>query len=134
MPPSDLTVLENGIWNFTLNESAKDLFRPLDSGLLRRYVWSYAKWLELVVEHKQWCETANREAGETAFLKKARNGELVPHPLFRLGKDLQEIIRTCETDLGLSPVSREHLHMEVQRKLFPGKFDDANEYAEFTRG
>ena len=132
-PASDLTPLETAIWNHTLNASAPGLLRPLDSALLRRYCWTLAKWLELIVEHRQWCESGNRGVGETTFLRRARNGELCPHPVFRLSKDLQETIRTCELDLGLSPMAREHIHMELQGKLFPGKSDEAGEYAEFPQ-
>jgi len=132
--PADLSPLERCLWEETIADSAQGVLRPLDRGLLRRYCWNYARWLELTVEHREWCEGGQRKAGETPFLRRAKNGAITANPLFRLAKDLQDAIRSCEIDLGLSPTARERIHLEAQRKLFAQEENAVrDEWTEFTQ-
>ena len=61
---------------------------------------------------------SERRDGETDQLVKARNGEVIPHPLYRVIRETQTQLRDQERDLGLNPVSREKIRASIQAELF----------------
>jgi phage terminase small subunit len=84
---------------------------------MRQYCWSLSQTLAAQGELRAWAE-APKKPGETPFLKKAKNGSLVQHPLFALIKDLREQVLKSECLLGLNPVSRERIRAGAQSAFF----------------
>ena len=126
-PPSDISDSEAVIWRHLVANQAPGVFRPLDTHSMRQFCWSLSQTLAAQAELRAWAE-APKKPGETPFMKKAKNGSLVQHPLFALIKDLREQVLKSECLLGLNPVSRERIRAGVQRELF----DNANDpWAEF---
>ncbi len=116
-PPSTLSAAEVIVWTHLLANQASGVFRPVDTGAMRDYCWFVVKIAEAQRELREW-ETAPKKQGETRFLRKARNGSLVVHQLFRLVNDLRDQVTKLESVLGLTPVARERIRASVQRELF----------------
>ena len=129
--PEDLTHGERVVWQHVLANQAPGTLRPVDLHALRRYCWDYAQLLEAQREHLEWCRS-KKKVGETDRLKRARNGHLVIHPLFRLINDLQKTIAASESTLGLNPVARERIRTGAQAELFDG-LNPSDPWAKFDR-
>jgi P27 family predicted phage terminase small subunit len=121
-PPPDLAEDEAVVWVYLVASQAPGVFRPLDAYAMRQYCWSYAHLLAAQQELRAWAQ-APKKPGETAFLRRARNGALVKHQLFDVIKDLKAQVAASEISLGLTPVARERIHAGVQGDLFPGSDD-----------
>lgn len=116
-PPAELSPAEVVVWETTLRLAAPGQIRPLDGGLLRRYCWTMAEAVKAMVDLDAWRKAPKRE-GETEQLVRARNGEMIAHPLFGLIGKLQKDLDKQEAALGLNPVSREKIRASIQADLF----------------
>lgn len=121
--PADLSPCEAIVWAHLMANQAAGVLRPVDTGAMRHYCWFYVQFVEAQAELRAW-EAAPKKKGETRFLRRARNGALVVHQLFRLVNDLRDQIGKLEGVLGLNPVSRERIHAGVQGELFNGRPQD----------
>lgn len=134
--PEDLTAEERAVWQTTVQLAAPGQIKPLDGGLLRQYCFTMAQFLRAVHSLREW-QARPRETwkeGETDQLIKARNGELIPHPLFRPIREFQAQLRDQERDLGLNPVSREKIRASLQRDLFDDPDRAFDRYAPRSSG
>jgi phage terminase small subunit len=128
-PPADLAPAEVIAWTETLANAAPGQIRPLDRPLLKRYVMTLCRLFDAMAEHRAWCERKDKAEGETNNLRRARNGELVPVPYLAIIDRLSDLVSNMESKLGLDPVSRERIHVGLQKEIFP---KDADEWVEFT--
>jgi phage terminase small subunit len=125
--PSGITAEEQMVWEQTLKLAAPGQIRPLDSGILRRYCWTMAHWILATVALEEW-KKSTKDFQETDFLKLARNGELIRHPLYSVIDSLSKGLDKQEPVLGLNPVAREKIRASVQIELFP----EANPFSAFN--
>jgi phage terminase small subunit len=116
-PPRALTEMEMVIWNLTLELAAPGQIRPLDGVLLARYAWTLAETFKAMKDLEEW-RGLRKKDGETDQLVKARNGELIAHPLYSLIDRHQKQLDRQEAALGLNPVSRERIRASLQADLF----------------
>jgi len=118
-PPADLPEAQVIVWRHVIANQAAGVFRPIDTGALRQYAWFLSHELAAEHEFEAWA-SAPKKTGETPFLKRARNGALVAHPLLAVIRDLHDHVLKLEVVLGLTPVARERIHASVQGELFGG--------------
>ena len=124
-PPKGLPADQVIVWRHLVATQASGVFRPVDSGALQQYCWSYAHLLKAQRELHAW-EQAKKKPGETLFLRRAKNGALVRHQLFDLIRDLKVQVSASEIALGLTPTARERIHAGVQTELNFDKSEEAS--------
>lgn len=106
-PPEHIGEHAVRIWNqlgVSLLAGAIDL--QTDYAILERWVTYVDRWYALERRLRQLIE-ARRDivVGST--------GQEVPHPLYKMVKDTEAMIRSIEKDLGLSPMARARLGLTV---------------------
>jgi phage terminase small subunit len=133
IPTSKLSDAERTIWRRILTDSAPGHLTTLDSGLLRRYCWSYAALLSAFAIHQAWCDVKDKKPGENNLLQVASNGVLGSHPILGVIDKLQAQVSKQEEKLGFTPVDRERIHASIQAELYPGQEDPWQTFDKHTQ-
>jgi phage terminase small subunit len=114
-PPGHFSARQREIWQQTLADAPRNLWRAADAGMVTGYVLGLSLW-----------ETANIEqqkidAGNPSpLLVIGHNGVTMPSPYLRIIRLAAEMIGRFGAELGMSPSSRSSLSAD-ELPATPGK-------------
>jgi phage terminase small subunit len=106
-PPGHFSARQREIWQQTLADAPRNLWRAADTGMLTGYVLGLSLW-----------ETANIEqqkidAGNlNPLLVSGHRGVMIPSPYLRIIRFAAEMVARFGAELGMSPSSRSTLSVD----------------------